>query len=627
MNTKTITSTPTEKQDRRWLALVVLALSLLLVIMDGTIVNVAIPSIRTDLNASLADVEWVNSIYSLIFAMTLILWGKLGDIHGRRRIFILGLLVFGAGSMLSGTAVSAQMLIGMRVIQALGAAMLFPTALAIINSTFTRGKERGIAFGVWGMTAGVAAALGPLLGGWVVTNATWRWGFYINIPIIIIAIIGALLFVPESQKEGTSGRLDILGALLGGLGLGGIIFGLIEGQTYGWWQPKATFTLFGWQWPLDNISPIPFTIIGGALLLLLFVWYELRLQRQGSEPLFEFSLFQYRSYRFGLITQAIITLGEFSLIFVLSLFLQSIQGLSAWETGLAILPLALAAFITAPIGGRLVGRVGAKPIVFSGMVLETAALFWLSSIISVELTAAGMRLPLLLYGMGIGLATSQINNIVLADVPPIKSGIASAGSSTVRQVGSALGIAIVGTVLAASLTQTAQAGLANSQLLASNPAYTAIRDQIAQKLETSTGSTFGQDSLQELIPQAPGAGAPAAGAPTTEPPAAGQEPSGGSAGAPSGPPVDMAALGQEVQTIFKEASATAVKNVGWVATFFVALGTLSAVLLPNPDFAEAEEPTPQKRPVSAPKDTINTDDAVDEASLESFPASDPPSSW
>lgn len=591
-----------EKDQRRWLTLIILALSLLLVIMDATIVNVAIPSIQTDLNASLADVEWVNSIYSLIFAMTLILWGKLGDIYGRRRLFLAGLLVFGAGSMLSGTAVSIQMLIGMRVLQALGAAMLFPTALAIVNSTFF-GKERGIAFGIWGMTAGVAAALGPLLGGWVVTNDTWRWGFYINIPVIIIAFIGTLVFVTESSIEGASGHLDIPGALLGGLGLGGIIFGLIEGQNYGWWQPKGTFTLFGWTWPFASFSIIPFSIIGGALLMLIFIWYEIRLEREQHEPLFEFSLFQYRSYRFGLGTLGIITLGEFSLIFALSLFLQSIQGLSAWETGLAIVPLALGAFVTAPIGGQLVGKVGAKPVVVTGMALEAIALFWLSSVISVNLTAAGLRLPLLLYGVGIGLATSQINNIILSDVPASRSGVASAGSSTIRRVGSALGIAIVGTILATTITHSAQTGLESSQLLSSNPAYGAIRDQITQKLQVTTA--FGQDSLQNLLPQ--NSGGPAAGQQNT--------------GQPAAPQVDMAALGQEVTTIFKVANATAVKNVGWVATFFVALGTLSALMLPNPDFT-AETKTQKQAP--PPENTINTHDIVDEASLESFPASDPP---
>ncbi len=576
-----------QEQDRqRWLALVVLALSLLLVIMDATIVNVAIPSIQSDLGASLSEVEWVNSIYSLVFAMTLILWGKLGDIYGRRRLFLIGLLVFGAGSMLSGTAVSVQMLIGMRVLQALGAAMLFPTALAIVNSTFF-GKERGIAFGIWGMTAGVAAALGPLLGGWVVTNATWRWGFYINIPVIIIAFIGALVFVSKSTKESAPGHLDLPGALLGGLGLGGIIFGLIEGQNYGWWQPKSTFTVFGLSWPFANFSIIPFSIIGGALLMIIFVWFEIRLEREGRKPLFEFSLFQYRSYRFGLGTLAIITLGEFSLIFALSLFLQSIQGLSAWETGLAIVPLALAALVMAPIGGQLVGKVGPKPIVLSGMVLETAALFWLSNVISVNLTAAGLRLPLLLYGTGIGLATSQINNIILSDVPGFRSGVASAGSSTIRRVGSALGIAIVGTILATTITNTAQTKLENSQLLASNPAYTAIRDQIVQKLQTN--SNFGQESLQNLIPQNP---AGASGAPAQS-----QSSTGGKQNTnnPTGPSVDMAALGKEVKTIFKEANATAVKNVGWAATLFVALGTLSAVMLPNPKYDDEPQPEPAQK--------------------------------
>jgi EmrB/QacA subfamily drug resistance transporter len=592
--TTTFGSLSKEGSRRRWLALVILALSLLLVILDATIINVAIPSIQNEFSASLSDVEWVNSIYSLIFAMTLILWGKLGDVYGRRRLFLAGLLLFGSGSMLSGRAVSIQMLIGMRVLQALGAAMLFPTALAIINSTFF-GKERAVAFSIWGMTAGVGAALGPLLGGWVVTNATWRWGFYVNIPVVIIAFLGALVFVKESRSEGSSGHLDVLGALLGGLGMGGIIFGLIEGQNYGWWKPKSSFTVFGLHWPFASFSIIPFSIIGGSLLIFIFIWYEMRLEREGREPLFEFSLFKYRSYRFGLGTLGILALGQFGLIFALSLYLQSVQGLSAWETGLAIVPLALTVFVMAPIGGQLVNKVGAKPIVLTGMILDAAALFWLSTIINVNLTSAGLRLPLLLYGAGIGLANSQINNIILSDVPAARSGIASAGSSTIRRVGSALGIAIVGTVLATTFTHTAQSRLESSQFLSSSPAYGLIRDQIVQKLQHT--NEFGQDSLQSLIPQ--NSGAPAQAAPSGK----------SQAGQPTAPPLDKAALGQEVTTILKEANAEAVKNVGWVATLFIALGALSAVMLPNPDFTSATMTNEQSS--AQPENAKNPSDFVD----------------
>jgi EmrB/QacA subfamily drug resistance transporter len=328
-------ATETHHDRRRWYALLILSLSLTLVIMDATIVNVAIPSITQDFDSTFRDAEWVNTIYSLVYAATLILWGKIGDQYGRRLLFMIGVVLFGLGSALVGASSSIEMLITMRAVQGIGAAILSPSTLSIVTTTF-RGKERGIAFGIWGATAGVAAALGPLLGGWMVDNASWRWAFYINIPIVIAAFVGSLWAIRESRDHTTRRYFDVVGTILGGLGLAGVVFGIIEGQAYGWWKPDDQFTVLGWDWPSDSISIVPVAIGVGAVLLALFTWYELFLQRRGKEPLFEFPLLKYRSFRYGMITGLIVNLGEIGILFAMSLFLQGTKGLSAFETGVAL---------------------------------------------------------------------------------------------------------------------------------------------------------------------------------------------------------------------------------------------------------------------------------------------------
>ncbi len=295
---------------RQWLTLLVLSLGLAIVIIDGTIVNVAIPSIQKEFNASFKQLEWVNSVYSLIFAAFIITWGRIGDQVGRKRIFIAGVTTFVIGSVLAGGSRTIEMLIAARALQGFGAAMTSPSTLSIVSGTFT-GRARGIAFGIWGAVAGAAAALGPLIGGWLTTNATWRWAFYINVPIGLAAILGAIFVIQESREHRT-GKLsfDVPGIILVGFGIGAIVFGLIEGTSYGWWKVKQPFEIGGWTWPLKDISPTPVAFLIGAILLAVFVWWELRLQRRGGEPLFDFTLTRFRSFRFGLITVAIVALGR-----------------------------------------------------------------------------------------------------------------------------------------------------------------------------------------------------------------------------------------------------------------------------------------------------------------------------
>jgi MFS family permease len=491
--------------QRRWIALLLLSLSLLLIVIDSTIVNIAIPSIRSTFGASFADTEWVNSIYSLVFGAMLITFGKLGDQYGRRNLFILGTAVFLIGSAGTGLAANIGTMILFRGIQGLGAAMLSPSTLSIISNAF-QGKERGIAFGIWGATAGVAAALGPILGGWLIeygtgiTTESWRLAFLINVPIGIFAIAGSFWAIREVREQGRKARIDFLGIVLGALGLGLIVFGAIEGQNYGWLEAKKVFTLGSLQYPtlaegvkaipVGTPSFIPFVFLAGAIVVLLFVLWEVRLERNGGEPLFEFGMLRYRSFRYGLLTVMIVALGEFGVVLVLSIFFQLAKGLGAFETGLRFLPFAGIVLIAAPLAGVLSSRFGAKWVVTAGMASEAIALFLISRVLYVDTDYAAIVPAFLLYGAGVGLAIAQLANIVLSDIPPEKAGVGSGANNTIRQLGASLGIAIIGAVLFGSFATEA------TPLIQKSTAFTdfAARVQANPNLSKESkaiGSQFG----------------------------------------------------------------------------------------------------------------------------------------
>ncbi len=444
---------------RRWIALLILSLSLTLIVIDSTIVNIAFPSIRATFGASYADAEWVNSIYSLVFGAALITWGKLGDQFGRRNIFVAGALVFVIASAGVGFAPTIGSVIAFRALQGMGGAMMSPSTLSIISGTF-QGRERGIAFGIWGATAGLAAAIGPILGGWLIEYGTgimaesWRLAFLINIPVGLVGIVGSFWAIRESRDKRVQHRIDWLGIVLASLALGALVFGAIEGQNYGWLEAKAIFTLgslaypnlpAGTAIPAGTPSFIPYIFAFGALMLVLFILLEVRLERRGSEPLFEFGLLKYRSFRYGLLTVSIVALGEFGVLLVLSIFFQLARGIGAFETGLQFLPLALAVLVVAPTAGVLSSRFGAKWVITIGMALEALSLLWMSQIIAVD--GPSLIPPLILYGIGLGLAIAQLANVVLSDIPANKAGAASGANNTLRQLGASLGIAIIGAVL------------------------------------------------------------------------------------------------------------------------------------------------------------------------------------
>lgn len=526
----------------RWLGLAVLSLGVSMIIVDATIVNVALPSIIGEFGLGLSDAEWINSIYSLVFAALLITLGKVGDLFGRRRLFIVGLVVFVGASVLAGRADGGGTLILARLLQGVGAAVILPSTLSTVNATF-QGRERGIAFGVWGSVIGGMAAVGPLLGGWLTTAHSWRWAFYINVPIGALALIGAVLWVRETREGERAKGFDVGGVLLSGIGMVGVVFALIEGPRFGFITPTAPFAVGGFTWPLESIAPSVVAFLVGAAFLGTFVFTQRRRGVAGKAVLFDLSLFRFRSFSIGNATAMILALGEFGLIFVLPLFLQAVLGFSAFRTGLLLMALAIGAFIAGPTAGAVASRIGPRRVVSAGMALEAIAIATVALLLAPGRNAWAFVPGLLVYGVGVGLASAQLTSVILAEIPPRESGQASGMQSTFRQVGAAVGIALLGTVLAAGLRTGTEDALA---------AIPELPPQARQGIVDAISGSAGQ-ALPDIAQQ-PGS--------------------------------------QEVVTAVSDAFASAARTTGLVAVGFVVAGFLISLRLPDIRYAD-KPPEPE----------------------------------
>jgi len=472
---------------RRWLGLVVISIAVSLIIVDSTIVNVAIPSVVDELKITSTQVQWVQESYTLVFAALLLVFGTLADRFGRRRILLIGVALFAASSVVAALAPTGDLLILARVVQGLGGAMILPATLSLLNATFT-GRERGIAFAVWGSTIGGMAALGPLLGGWLTTDFSWRWAFGINLPLGILIIVGALLVVKESRGEERR-RVDVVGAVLSVLLFTSLVFGLIEGRSYGWWATERGAPDF---WTLD-VSPIPFVFALTLVTLVAYIAWGVRRERLGKPTLIAFALFRITSFRNGNIAALIVSLGEFGVILALPLWLQNVLSYDALQTGFLLLALAGGSFLASGFAGAASGKVAPVWVVRAGLLAELIGLIVLGLVITSDTPWWPLAIGLAVYGFGVGLATAQLTGVVLAEVPVTESGQASGTQSTSRQVGSALGIAILGTVLFTSLGAQLDDRLSHDL-----PAD--VRQQVIDLVVDTSGSAI--PALDERSPEA-----------------------------------------------------------------------------------------------------------------------------
>jgi EmrB/QacA subfamily drug resistance transporter len=416
------------EENRKWWTLAAVAFALFMIMLDNTVVNVALPSIERSLHVTISELEWVVNAYALTFAVFMLSGGKLADFLGRRRIFMIGLAIFTISSLVCGLSGGAGTLIAARAVQGVGAALMMPATLSIISATFPR-EERGTALGIWAGVSAIALATGPLVGGLITEHINWNWIFYINVPVGVLGLVAARIIIRESRDDSAVQRLDLPGLVASGVGLFSLTFALIEANRYGW-TSGIILGLFALA----------------AISLVGFVLLELR-QRL---PMLDMSLFKSGTFAGANATALMVSLAMFGVFFFISLYMQNILGYSPVKAGATFLPMTVLIIIVAPIAGRLSDKLGSRWLMAGGMLLVAGSLVVYSRL-TVHSTYWDIFPGLILGGVGMASTMSPMTAAALGAVPVAKAGVGSGVLNTFRQVGGALGIAVMGAILASSV--------------------------------------------------------------------------------------------------------------------------------------------------------------------------------
>ena len=422
-------------ENRRWWTLGALCFALFMIMLDNTVVNVALPAIRADLGISVSELEWTVAAYALTFASLLLTGGKLGDLLGRRKIFIVGLTVFTLSSLACGLSSTAPQLISARAVQGIGAALMMPATLSIISHTF-HARERGMAIGIWAGVSALALAIGPLLGGIITEHISWNWIFYVNVPIGVLAVIAAIVVVPESKDTSHEQRLDLPGLLTSGIGLLALVYALIEGHQYGWTSARIL-----------GLFAIAVVALGSFVLL----------EMHQRLPMLDLSLFRNGTFAGANIVAILVTLAMFGIFVFFPIYMQTIRGWSPIQAGAALLPWTVMIVIFAPIAGKLSDRVGSRWLMAGGMTVVAACCLLLSTV-TLHSTFWHMLPAFLLGGLGMSFVMTPMSAAAMGAAPVAKAGVASGVLNTFRQVGVALGIAITGAIVANRAASAAAGG-------------------------------------------------------------------------------------------------------------------------------------------------------------------------
>jgi EmrB/QacA subfamily drug resistance transporter len=444
-------SHPDPQHSKRWLILAVIGLAQLMIVLDVSIVNIALPDAQKALAFSNGDRQWIVTAYSLAFGSLLLLFGRVSDLVGRRIMFLVGLVVFAAASALGGAAQNFDMLVTARALQGLAGAMLAPAALSLLSTTFTEAKERATAFAVFGAIAGSGAAIGLLLGGVLTEYLNWRFTLFVNVAISVLAIAGAAMLIPRQKKdEGNPPKLDLPGTLLVSTGLFGIVYGFSNAESHAWSAPGT------WGF-----------LAAGGLLIVAFAWWQTR----ASHPLLPLRVLLERNRGGSFLAMFITGIGMFGVFLFLTYYLQEILKYSPVMTGVAFLPLVGALMVTATVSTtQLYPRFGAKILVFAGMAIAAGGMAWLTGITPASTYGADIVGPLLLVGLGMGAIFAPGMNAATSGVEERDAGVASAMVNTSQQIGGSIGTALLNSLAASALT---------SYLVGRNAASQAVLNEAA----------------------------------------------------------------------------------------------------------------------------------------------------
>src|SRR5881275_2302844 len=413
----------THKQNMIW-TFIITSVALFMVTLDNLVVTTALPVIRTVLHSGLSGLEWTVNAYTLTFAVLLLTGAALGDRFGRRLIFVVGILVFTAGSALAALSTSATALDLARGIQGVGGAIVTPLTLTLLSAAVPR-ERRGLALGAWGGIGGLAVAIGPLVGGAIVEGISWQWIFWINVPIGLV--LAPLAFFRLRESRGPADRLDLAGLALASAGLLGIVWGLVRGNSVGWVSPEIVSSL-----------------VGGAVVLALFVLWELR----APAPMLPMRFFRNRTFALTNVSSLFMFFGMFGSIFLLIQFFQTVQGYSPLQAGLRILPWTAMPIFIAPIAGAWSDRIGGQRLMAAGLALQSVGLAWIATVTSPTMPYADVVAPFFLSGIGMALFFAPVANVVLSSVRPEEEGQASGANNAIRELGGVFGVAVLASIFA-----------------------------------------------------------------------------------------------------------------------------------------------------------------------------------
>jgi len=444
-----------EGYERRWWILGVLCLSLLVIGLDNTILNVALPTLVRDLGASTSQLQWIVDAYTLVFAGLLLTAGSLSDRYGRRTALAAGLVTFGVGSLASAFAGSASTLIFTRALMGVGGAFIMPSTLSILTNVFPA-EERGRAIGIWAGVSGLGIGIGPVVGGWLLTHFWWGSVFLVNVPVVIFALVAGRLIVPNS-KDPAAPRLDPVGAVLSIVGLVSLVFGIIEAPSHGWTDPLI-LTAFG---------------IAAVALSTFIAW-----ERRSDHPMLNLEFFKNPRFTAANISVTLVFFALFGSLFFLTQYLQFVLGYSALQAGYRVAPIALVLIVVSPIAGRLVNRLGNKVLVTAGMGVVATGLWYLSTL-TIASGYGHVLVSIMILGSGMALAMTPATESIMGSLPLAKAGVGSAMNDTTRQIGGALGVAILGSVFASAYTATLQPWLAGLSANTATAAQSSVGAAIA----------------------------------------------------------------------------------------------------------------------------------------------------
>ncbi|MEW2294551.1 MFS transporter [Streptomyces sp. NPDC006743] len=417
-------------RGRRTAALLVLCVSLFMAMLDNTVVNVALPSLQRELDAGISDLQWIVDGYSLSLAALMLTAGTIGDLFGRRKVFLAGLLLFGAGSAVCALAGHVGVLVAGRVLQGAGAAAFMPGTLSIIRQIYTDERERAVAIGIWAGVSGLGLGVGPIVGGPVVDHLGWAWVFWLNVPVALIGLVGGLLLVPESADRAGRG-LDPAGQLLGVLVTGAAVYATIEGPVRGWTDPY---------------------VVGGYVLAAVALPLFVLVERKVRSPMLDLAMFRDRLFTGALLNGLFLYLGMFSVLYFLSLWLQQVLGWSATGAGLVVMPAMVVVAAVTPLAGWIAGRFGAGYPMTAGLLVSAFAMAMMARFgADASFRSYWWLLPVI--GLGMGLVLTPITATALARVPAERAGLASASSNTLRELGGVIGVAVLGSVLTAQMNR------------------------------------------------------------------------------------------------------------------------------------------------------------------------------